>query len=100
MNDLAYSAMERVLNEIDVVKQHNVFTFVPVAECYSYAGKAPIGTRRVAINKSDEAAPDYKSRCVVDHFECSTSRTVCMLLSGVGNEESRRMVLQVCAGGL
>ena len=50
--------------EMQVFRDHNVFTFVPISECYTFTGKAPIGTRWVDINKNDEAQPEYRSRCV------------------------------------
>ena len=55
--------------EMDVFTKHNVFTFVPLSECYTATGKGPIGTRWVDINKNDDANPEYRSRCVAQEIK-------------------------------
>ena len=55
--------------EMDAFKKHEVFTFVPLAECYTATGKGPIGTRWVDVNKNDEANPEYRSRCVAQEIK-------------------------------
>ena len=48
--------------------KHGVYKKVPIKECYDKAGKEPIGTRWVDINKGDEAAPEYRSRLVAQEL--------------------------------
>ena len=50
--------------EISKFKQHDVYTKVPTAEFVAVTGKQPIGSKRIAINKGDEAEPNYRSRLV------------------------------------
>ena len=54
--------------EMQVFREHNVFTFVPLQDCWTITGKGPIGTRWVDVNKNDEAQPEYRSRCVAQEI--------------------------------
>ena len=50
--------------EIAYFKSMNVYTKVPIAECWRETGRAPISTRWVDINKGDAICPNYRSRLV------------------------------------
>ena len=52
------------LEEVEVFKSHNAYSFVPITECHAFTGKQPIATRWVDVNKGDENDPEYRSRCV------------------------------------
>ena len=58
-------------DEIRGVVAHNVWTKVPVQECYDNTGKKPVGGRWVDINKGDTAEPNYRSRYVGREFKGS-----------------------------
>ena len=45
-------------------KKHNVYVNAPIKECWANAGKDPIRTRWVVVNKGDDANPEYRSRLV------------------------------------
>ena len=51
------------------VLKHNVFTKVPISECYSETGGPPISTKWVDINNGDDSDPDYRSRWVGREFK-------------------------------
>ena len=46
--------------EIAEVHKHEVYTKVPLEECYDKTGNAPIGTRWVDVNKGDSVHPEYR----------------------------------------
>ena len=50
--------------EMSKLRQHDVYTKVPIAECVAVTGKQPIGAKLIGINKGDEASPIYRSRLV------------------------------------
>jgi hypothetical protein len=41
--------------EMETFKKHEVYTKVPVDECWRVAGKEPLGVKWVDVNKGDEA---------------------------------------------
>ena len=47
----------------------NVFSKVPIQDCFKTTGDAPISTRWVDINKGDDANPNYRSRWVGRDFK-------------------------------
>ena len=49
-------------------RKHNVYTKVPLTECWDKTGKAPIKTRWLDINKGEKVHPDYRSRFVAKDF--------------------------------
>ena len=55
--------------ELEEFRKHNVYTKVPVEECYRVTKKGPIGVRWVDINKGDSANPDYRSRLVAKEIK-------------------------------
>ena len=54
--------------EMQVFKDHDVYTKVLIDEAWRVSGKAPIGTRWIDINKGDDATPEYRSRLVAQEF--------------------------------
>ena len=50
--------------EIQYVREMDLYKDVPKAQCYARIGKQPISTRRIDINKGDESNPNYRSRLV------------------------------------
>ena len=55
--------------EIKELYKHNVYTKVPISECFGETGKRPIGTRWVDVNKGDENHPEYRSRLVAQELK-------------------------------
>ena len=45
------------LDEKNGVLKHNVFTKVPISQCFANTGKPPVDTRWVETNKGDEGKP-------------------------------------------
>ena len=54
--------------EIREMRRRNIYTKVPVKECYEKTGKKPIGVKFVDVNKGDEVNPNYRSRLVAKEF--------------------------------
>ena len=48
--------------------KHNVYTKVPISECWKATGKEPIGTRWIDVNKGDDDEPDYRSHLVAQEL--------------------------------
>ena len=55
--------------EIKYFRGMNVYTKVPLSECYEETGQAPIGVKWVDINKGDKTNPNYRSRLAAEEFE-------------------------------
>ena len=51
------------------VEKHNVFTKVPIEECFNNTGGPPVSTKWVDTNKGDDNDPDYRSRWVGREFK-------------------------------
>ena len=66
---LPYDGVMSARNEeIVEVKKHNVYTKVPIKQCWDRTGKKPIGVRWVDINKGDDKNPNYRSTIVAQDF--------------------------------
>ena len=50
--------------EIEYVKKMDLYKKVPIQQCYSKTGKAPISVRWIDINEGDDVNPNYRSRLV------------------------------------
>ena len=59
------------IDEIKYFKEHNVYTKVPLQECWQAIGKAPIGVRWVDVNKQDDENPKCRSRLVAKEIRKS-----------------------------
>jgi hypothetical protein len=57
------------IEEMKEVSKHNVYTKVPIEECWTNTGKDPIGTRWVGISKGDADNPEYRSRLVAQEIK-------------------------------
>ena len=55
--------------EIEEVYRTNLHAKVPEQECYDAAGKDPISTRWVDINKADDVHPECRSRIVAQEIK-------------------------------
>ena len=54
--------------EMDVFRQHKVYSKVPISQCISETGKRPIGTRWVDVNKGDRVSPKHRSRLIAQEL--------------------------------
>ena len=61
-------------DEIAGAIAHNVWTKVPIQECYDETGKKPVGGRWIDINKGDGKNPNYRSRYVGREFKGKDQR--------------------------
>ena len=52
------------MEEADYIHKMDLYTNVPVTQCYQQIGKAPISVRWIDINKGDVEKPNYRSRLV------------------------------------
>ena len=52
------------MEEIDYIHKMNVYTKVPISQCYQRTNKGPISVRWIDINKGDVERPNYRSRLV------------------------------------
>ena len=57
---------------MDEVYKHDLYTKVPIDECFQNTGKKPIGVRWVDVNKGDANNPEDRSRLVAK--EINTGR--------------------------
>ena len=57
--------------ELEYADRYGIWDEVPTQECRDQTKAAPISTRWVDTNKGDEARPNYRSRLVVQEFQCS-----------------------------
>eukprot|EP00972_Heterocapsa_arctica_P091397 13485126-Heterocapsa_arctica.AAC.1 len=48
-------------DELIEVDNREVYTKVPLAQCWEETGKAPISRRWIDTNKGDDASPEYRS---------------------------------------
>ena len=60
--------LEARAEEIKEILKYNVYTKVPISQCWNQTNKRPIGTRWVDINKGDSENPEYRSRIVAQEF--------------------------------
>ena len=66
----SYRVRAARVDERDGVYNHNVFTKVPIQQCYySHTGAAPISTKWVDVKKGDADDPDYRSLWVGRDFK-------------------------------
>ena len=50
-------------------RKHNVYTKVPLQECWEKTGVQPVGTRWVDVNKGDKLHPEYRSMLVAQEIK-------------------------------
>ena len=51
--------------ELRWIRKAGIYSRVPLRQCYERTGKAPLDTRWIDVNKSDNRRPAYRSRMVV-----------------------------------
>ena len=54
--------------EIQEIMRRNIYTVVPISECWKVTGKKPIGVRFVDVTEIDNEHPNYRSRLVAKEF--------------------------------
>ena len=55
--------------EMETYKKHGVYEKVPIEECWTETGKAPIGVKWVDTNKGDKERPEYRCRLVAKEIK-------------------------------
>ena len=55
-----------------------VWIKVPISECYTNTGKAPVDTRWIDINKGDDDNPNYRFRLVGREFKRDKREGLCV----------------------
>ena len=78
--------------EIDFATRYEVWTPVPISECYQETGTGPIGSRWIDLNKGDEARPNYRSRLVIQEVR---SAHIEAIFDATPPLESVRMLLSL-----
>ena len=65
------TGMVRAAREEELIefRKHQVYTKVPIKECWDQTGKQPVGTRWIDINKGDRINPEYRSRLVAQEIK-------------------------------
>ena len=56
-------------DEIQQIRNHNVYEKIPLEGCHQRTGKAPIKVKWVDINKGDEINKEYRSRLVAKEIK-------------------------------
>ena len=79
-------------DEMGELAKHQVYTKVPLSECWRNTGKEPIGTRWVDVNKGDDANPDYRSRLVAQEINDHKRED---LFAATPPLESKKMLLSL-----
>ena len=78
--------------EIDFTTRYEVWTPVPISECYQETGTGPIGSRWIDLSKGDEARPNYRSRLVIQEVH---SAHIEAIFAATPPLESVRMLLSL-----
>ena len=52
------------MEEVQFIRDMNLYNKVAIEECWAQSGKAPVGAKWLDINKGDQDKPKYRSRCV------------------------------------
>jgi hypothetical protein len=88
--------------EIAYFRSMNVYTKVPIAECWKMIGCEPISVRWVDINKGDTLCPNYRSRLVAREFNTSVkpewyaatppSETLRLMLSKLAGDRGQKLM--------
>jgi len=60
--------MEARLHEITQIYRHKVYTKVPIQQCWTRTGKAPIRVKWIDINKGDDVNMEVRCRMVGKEF--------------------------------
>eukprot|EP00435_Cladocopium_sp_Y103_P064420 s364_g26.t1 len=62
--------------ELDYARRYDVWTLVPLRECWDQMQKPPIGCRWIDIDKGDLNNPNYRSRLVVQEVRTSGTEAI------------------------
>ena len=82
--------------EIEYVRKMQLYTKVPIEECYRKTGKAPISVRWIDINKGDAANPNYRSRLVARELNTHKRDD---LFAGTPPLEALKSILSIATSG-
>jgi hypothetical protein len=75
-------------------RKHNVYTKVPLAQCWAQTGKKPIEVCWVDINKGDEKNPKYRSRLVAKELDLDRRDD---LFAATPPVEAKKLLLSLAA---
>lgn len=82
------------LAEVDYIRKMNLYTKVPIAECWKVTGKQPIATKWIDVNKQDTANLLYRSRLVGKEFNTYNDTS---LYSATPPLEALRLIVSIAA---
>jgi hypothetical protein len=54
---------------METLKKHGLFEKVPLVECWSVIGKAPVGMKWVDANMGDKEKPEHRCRLVAEEIK-------------------------------
>ena len=57
------------MEEVDYIRKSNLYTKVPIKECFDETGAPPVGTKWIDINKGDDEYEEYRSRLVAKEIK-------------------------------
>ena len=60
---------DAIKEEMAEYNKHQVYTKVPIQECWDVTGRKPIGIRWVIVNKGDDISPNVRARLVGKEFK-------------------------------
>ena len=80
-------------DEVDYVRQMNLYTKVSIDECVKKTGKKPIAVRWIDVNKQDKNNPLYRSRLVGKEFNTHNDMS---LYAATPPLEALRLILSIC----
>ncbi len=80
--------------ELDEFRKHQVYTKVPVQQCWDRGGKAPIGVCWVDIYKGDHKNPRYRSRWVAKEFKFGSNGE---LFAATPPLEAKKLLMSLAA---
>ena len=80
------------LQEIKQLQSQEVYEKVPVEECWTSTGKAPVKVKWIDINKGDDVNHDYRSRLVAKEHKTGKRLD---LFAAVPPSESKKALFSV-----
>ena len=81
-------------DEVEYVREMNLYIKVNIEECIKMTGKKPIAVRWIDVNKQDKANPLYRSRLVGKEFNTHNDMT---LYAATPPLEALRLILSIAA---
>ena len=81
-------------DEVEYVREMNLYTKVSIDECLKKTGKKPIAVRWIDVNKQDKNNPLYRSRLVGKEFNTHNDMS---LYAATPPLEALRLILSIAA---